>query len=192
MAKQESNRLGLEKLMKKLSPDAVPEAAPQWPFDPDACGKYEIRIARDGQWFFQNSPIQRKNMCKLFSTVLRRSEDGRYFLVTPAEQGEIEVEDAPFVAVDLQVEGEGKAQNLTFRTNLDHIVPVDADHPIRIAIDPKSGEPSPYVTVRGNLEALVLRSQFYQMVELAEEIEENGEIRLDLWSHGIRFALGTA
>ena len=100
------------------------------PADPD---RFQMRIARDGTWYHQGSPIRRVALVKLFSTVLRRDDDGDYWLVTPVERGRIEVEDVPFTAVEMNVKGKGKDQVLSFRTNLDEIVNVDADHPLRIA-----------------------------------------------------------
>lgn len=191
MATQQSNPVDLEKLIEKLAEDAIPDAAPQWDFDPDECGVFDISISRDGAWHHQGRIIERKRMCKLFSTILRKTDDGRYFLVTPTEQGEISVENVPFVAVEVIPAGDGREQKLTFRTNLDHMVVADADHPIRVTENPTNGEPSPYVLIRDNLEALILRPQFYQLVELAEEIETDGHTVFGVWSAGIFFELGT-
>lgn len=155
---------------------------------PDAaiCGDFGIRIARDGTWFYHGSPISRKPLVKLFAKVLRRDEAGRYWLITPVERGMIVVDDAPFVAVELIISGAGRDQRLRFRTNLDDEVSVDGDHPIRVVEDESTGEPSPYVLIRDNLEALIARSVFYQLVDLG--VEENG--RLGVWSAGKFFELG--
>lgn len=158
--------------------------------DPDDPDRFQMRIARDGTWYHEGRPIRRMGLVKLFATVLRREEDGDYWLVTPVERGRIEVEDAPFIAVEMSVEGTGKGQVLVFRTNLDDIVRVDADHPLRIAEDPETGEPSPYVTVRGNLEALITRPVFYELVDLAEERWDGDESELGIWSGGVLFPLG--
>jgi len=125
----------------------------------------QIRIARDGTWFYRGSLIARLPLVKLFASVLRREADGSYWLVTPAERGRVEVEDAPFLAVELTAEGEGREQQLIFRTNLDDIVTAGPDHPLRTetAVD---GEPSPYILVRDGLEALLARPVFYQLVDL--------------------------
>jgi len=112
------------------------------------CGDLDIRIDRDGQWFYHGTPIGRKALVKLFASVLRRGDDGRYWLETPAEKGEIIVEDAAFMAVALTVHGSGAAQRLEFRTNTDETVIADGDHPLRIALDSDTQEPSPYVLVR--------------------------------------------
>src|SRR5215471_8017890 len=119
-----------------------------------SCGDFDMRIARDGTWFYRGSPIGRKPLVKLFSTVLRR-ENGEFWLVTPVERGRILVDDAPFVAVEVDAVGEGADRRLTFRTNVDDIVTADAAHPIRVDHDPESGEPSPYITVRNGLEARI-------------------------------------
>ncbi|WP_374381277.1 DUF1285 domain-containing protein [Dongia sp.] len=156
-----------------------------------SCGDFDFRIARDGTWFYRGSPIGRKPLVRLFSTVLRRENDGSFWLVTPVERGRITVDDAPFVAVELQVTGAGSAQNLAFRTNVEDWVTVDADHPLRVEQRP-GGEPSPYVRVRGALDALIARPVFYQLVDLAESrVSEKGE-ELGVWSGGAYFPLGMA
>lgn len=159
-----------------------------WPNSAENCREFAIRIARDGTWFYHGSPIGRKPLVRLFSTVLRRAPDGSYWLVTPAERGRIEVEDAPFTAVALEARGTGRDQNLVFRTNVDDEIAADADHPIRIA--ESHGEPRPYILVREGLEALILRPVFYQLVDLAVERTEAGETMLGVWSGGAFFALG--
>lgn len=129
---------------------------------------FDIRIAADGTWYHEGAPIRRLAIAKLFATVLTRDDNGDYWLVTPAEKGRIEVEDAPFVAVELTIEGDGPGRILRFRTNLDHQVEVDRDHPIRVAHGSATGEPRPYVRVKEGLEALIVRSVYYQLVEVAE------------------------
>lgn len=156
----------------------------------ETCGDFDMRIARDGTWYYRGSPIGRKPLVKLFSTVLRRDEAGGFWLVTPVERGRILVDDAPFVAVAMQAEGTGADQRLTFTTNLDQIVTAGPDHPIRVAIDPDTGEPSPYVLVRAGLEALIARAVFYDLVELGEERETDGKRELGVWSGGSFFTLG--
>lgn len=154
------------------------------------CGDLQIRIARDGTWFYRNSPIGRKRLVKLFSTVLRRDAEGDFWLVTPVEQGKIEVEDAPFVAVEVWAEGSGPDQVISVRTNLDDIVVIDGDHPLRVETDPESFEPRPYVMIRDGLEALVARSVFYHLVEMAEERDGPGGAELGIRSSGEFFSLG--
>lgn len=152
---------------------------------------FQIRIARDGTWYHEGTPFTRHALVKLFSTVLRREDDGTFVLATPVERGRIEVEDAPFVAVEMIAEGEGLAQTLRFRTNVDDWVTADRDHPIRVEIAPETGEPSPYLLVRDRLEAVIARSVFYDLVELAVEEERDGQTVLGVWSSGTFFPLGT-
>ncbi|PWC32397.1 proteophosphoglycan precursor [Azospirillum sp. TSO35-2] len=153
---------------------------------------YDIRIARDGTWFHNGDPIRRIELSKLFSTVLTRDDAGEYWLVTPAERGRIVVEDAPFVAVEMTVSGSGTDQVVAFRTNLDHWVEAGPDHPIRVVLNAETGEPAPYIDVRGRLEARILRPVFYDMVERSETRRtETGESEVGLWSNKVFFALGT-
>jgi len=151
-----------------------------------------MRIARDGSWYHQGSRIDRKGLVKLFSTVLRRDDDGVYWLQTPVERARIEVEDAPFTAVECAGSGSGHNQVLHLRTNLDDWVEVDAEHPIRVETDDETGEPRPYLLVRDQLEALILRPVYYQLVELAveEEASLGPEGGLGVWSKGDFFVLG--
>lgn len=154
-------------------------------WNPDFCGDIDMRIARDGTWYYLGSPIGRKPMVRLFSTILRHDEDGKYYLVTPVEKVGIQVDDAPFVAIEMAVEGAGPEQTLRFRTNVDDWVTAGPDHPIRVTIDPETEEPSPYVHVRARLEALIARAVFYDLVDLAEEREG----RLGVWSAGRFFPI---
>ena len=155
-----------------------------------SCGDFDMRIGRDGTWFYRESPIGRKALVKLFSSVLRREADGEYWLVTPVERGRILVDDAPFTAVELAHEGRGRDQVVRLRTNLDEWVEAGRERPIRIALAPDSGEPSPYILVRDGLEALILRSVFYQLVDIAVEHRAADESYLGLWSNGTFFRLG--
>ncbi|HVG80911.1 MAG TPA: DUF1285 domain-containing protein [Methylomirabilota bacterium] len=152
------------------------------------CGDLNMRIARDGTWFYHGSPIGRKPLVQLFASVLRREGNGEYWLVTPAERGRVEVEDAPFVAVELAVEGRGRDQALRFRTNLDEWAEAGPQRPIRIVPgDPKSG-PRPYVLVRDGLEALIARPVFYELVALAQPKGEGAQ-EMGVWSKGAFFPL---
>ncbi len=169
---------------------AAPVAGGAPPLAADADGAFPIRIARDGTWFYRGSPIRRPELARLFSTVLRRDGDGRYWLETPAERGTIEVEDAPFTAVELAAEGEGQAMTLRFRNNFDEWVTAGPDHPIAVTIDPDSGEPSPYIRIRDNLDALIVRSVFYELVEIAAPVRRDGRRVLGVWSDGKFFELG--
>jgi len=151
---------------------------------------FDMRIAADGTWYHEGRPIRRKPLVKLFSTVLRRDGDGVYWLQTPVEKGRIEVEDAPFTAVEFLVSGGGQNQVLRFRTNLDDEIEADSEHPIRVEVDPETEQPRPYILVREGLEALILRSVFYQLVEIGVEEAAPEGPRLGVWSKGCFFPLG--
>ena len=155
-------------------------------------GDLDMRIARDGTWYYRGSPITRQRLVKLFASVLRRDDDGGYSLVTPAERGRIIVEDAPFVAVELMTEGEGRQRTLSFRTNLDEIVAAGPEHRLRVDTA-ENGEPAPYLLVRPGLEALINRPVFYELVELADAEREAGITAgegVGVWSGGMFFDLG--
>ena len=152
-------------------------------------GDLEMRIARDGTWFYRGSPIGRLPLVKLFASVLRREADGRYWLVTPSERGLIEVEDVPFLAVALAVEGQDQDQALIFRTNLDEFVTAGPDHPLRVETA-ASGEPTPYILVRDGLEARLARPVFYDLVERGMEEQVGDKIEFGVRSRGMFFRLG--
>ena len=149
----------------------------------------DMRIARDGTWFYRGSPIHRLPLVKLFASVLRREADGGYWLVTPAERGRVTVEDVPFLAVAVDREGEGRDQRLIFRTNLDEIVAAGPGHELRIETA-ADGTPAPYIMVRPGLEARLLRPVFYELAELGQEEEIAGETQFGVWSGGMFFRLG--
>ncbi len=161
------------------------------PGGPQMCGDIDMRIARDGTWHYMGSPIGRKPLVKLFASVLKRDETGDFWLITPAEMCRIEVDDAPFAAVEMTIEGAGRHQKLIFRTNIDEIVTAGANNPIRVAIDPDTREPAPYVMIRDGLEALIVRSVFYDLVELAEVREQNDASVMGVWSDGEFFEIGS-
>lgn len=165
--------------------DGVVAAAKQAPgrglppvhlWNPPNCGDIDIRIRKDGVWFHEGTPIGREALVRLFSTVLRKDEDGIY-LVTPVEKLRIQVEDAPFVATRVDRKGEA----LCFTTNVGDEVEAGPDNPIRVEMDPRTGEPRPYLYVRRGLEALIARPVFYELVEMAQPhdgamaVESNGE-----------------
>lgn len=174
-------------LASKLETKGLP---PVEKWNPPFCGDLDMRIARDGTWFYLGSPIGRKRLVRLFSTVLRHDADGKYYLVTPVEKIGITVDDAPFVAVEMVVDGAGEDQVLRFRTNVGDWVTADGDHPLRVVIDPKTGEPSPYVLVRGRLEALIARAVFYDLVALGVERGTGDTYVFGVWSSGCFFPLG--
>ncbi|MEA3389149.1 DUF1285 domain-containing protein [Sphingobium sp. CCH11-B1] len=160
-------------------------------WNPDHCGDSEMRIARDGRWYHQGSPIGREAMVRLFSTILRREADGRHVLVTPVEKLDIEVEDAPFVAVELKSEGDGRRRTLAFRLNSGDVVTAGPDHQLFLRETPDG--PRPYLHVRGGMEALIGRSVYYELMNLAlEESDAREDRRVGLWSGGAYFALDDA
>ena len=140
-------------------------------WNPDFCGDLDMRIASDGTWFYQGSPIGREALVRLFSSVLRKDDDGRTYLVTPVEKVGITVDDAPFLAVEMAAEGdeEKNGSRLVFRTNVGDLVPLDADHPMRFELEPQTHGLKAYLRVRGRLEALVTRALMYDLVALAQE-----------------------
>lgn len=160
------NRInGLQDL---LTAAAAAGAAPVEQWDPPYCGDIGLAIRVDGTWTYRDSPILRRQLVKLFARVLRKDADGRTYLVTPAEKIDVRVADAPFLAVEMEVRGEGDAREILLRTNLDDIVSVGPDHPLRFVEETTSGGLKPYVRVRGRLEALLTRALYYDLVELAE------------------------
>jgi hypothetical protein len=134
-------------------------------WNPPFCGDLDIRIARDGTWFYLGTPFGRFELVKLFSSILKL-EDGKYFLVTPVEKVGISVDDAPFVAVDFEVSETGSEQVLTFETHVGDFAVAGPEHAIRVVRDPETGEPSPYIMMRAGLEALIDRKSFYRLVDI--------------------------
>ena len=163
-------------------------ARPVERWNPEYCGEIEMRIAADGAWFYRGSPIGREALVRLFASILRREPDGRHVLVTPVEKVGITVEDAPFMAVEMAVEGEGPRRVLTFRSNVGDIVAAGPDHPLRFATEAETGGLKPYLRVRGGLEALLTRSLVHDLVEMAEEKDGT----TGLWSGGAFFAFPDA
>ena len=155
------------------------------------CGDIDMRIDRNGIWYYHGSPVGRKELVKLFATVLRRDEAGAYWLITPAEMARITVEDAPFLAVELSTIGEGSDQAISFRTNIDKIVNVDSCHPLRVDIDAETLEPSPYVALDSNLEAKLVRSVYYELVSLGVEEWVGDKQIYGVWSNGDFFPIGS-
>ncbi len=160
-------------------------------WNPDFCGDLDMRIARDGTWFYLGTPIGRLPLVRLFSTILKREGD-KYFLVTPVEKVGITVDDAPFMAVEMQVDGEGDDRRISFRTNVDDWVDVDADHGLRFETGDPNGGLTPYVHVRANLWAKVTRALYYDLVDMGEERMVDGEEMFGLMSAGTFFPIGTA
>ncbi|TVP87666.1 MAG: DUF1285 domain-containing protein [Pseudomonadaceae bacterium] len=166
------------------------EPSPVHLWNPPLSGEMDMQITRDGTWYHEGDPITRKPLVQLFAGILKYDADEqRYYLVTPVERWGIQVDDAPFVATQLQVAGSGKDQQLTFSTNLDDQVMADAEHPVRVVVDGTTEEPAPYVLLRANLEALIHRNVFYQLVELAVSETVEGVQRTGVWSGGTFFPI---
>jgi hypothetical protein len=161
-------------------------------WNPAFCGDLDMRIAVDGTWFYMGTPIGRPALVRLFSTILRRDADGKYYLVTPVEKVGIRVDDAPFVAVRVDRSGSGASQVLQFTTNVGDTVVADAANPLRVDTRAADHEPRPYVRIRGRLEALVARSVFYELVDMAEERETSRGRELGVMSASQYFPLGLA
>jgi len=175
---------GLAALMSRAETgDKAPPPVDKW--NPPFCGDLDIRIARDGTWFYLGSPIGRLPLVKLFASVLRKDEDGKHYLVTPVEKIGIIVEDAPLLAVEMAVEGQAETQQLTLRTNLGDLVAVGPEHLLRFEKEPDSGGLKPYVHVRGRLEALFTRALMYQLADLMETRGDD----MGVWSGGRFFAV---
>lgn len=167
-------------------PRALPPVE-RW--NPDFCGDIDMEIRADGTWFYMGTPIGRPTLVRLFSTILRRDEDGRTYLVTPVEKVGIRVADAPFLAVEMQVVGEGESQVLTFRTNVGDVVTAGPANPLRFEIEPESGGLKPYIRVRGRLEALITRAVMYELVALGEDMSMDDETMFGVRSQGMAFPM---
>jgi uncharacterized protein len=176
--------LSLAEIARLAEADRLP---PVDSWNPAHCGDSEMRIARDGTWFHQGSPIGRPAMVRLFSTILRREADGRFVLVTPVEKLDIAVEDAPFVAVEVKEEGEGDAARLAFRLNTGDMVVAGPDHSIRIEL--RDDGPRPYLHVRGGLDALIHRNVYYELARIAAASDSSPA---GIWSAGTFFPLEPA
>jgi len=159
-------------------------------WNPPYCGEIDMRVAADGTWYYQDTPIARPALVRLFASVLKR-EGERYYLVTPVEKCGIQVDDAPFLAVDLQAEGSGAGRTLRFRTNMDEDVLCGRDHPLRFAPQPGGGL-KPYLHVRADLWALATRPVYYELVELGEERETGRGRWFGVCSQGEFFAMAPA
>ena len=156
---------------------------------PDCCGALDMRIAPDGSWHYLGSPIGREAMVRLFASVLRKDDDGETYLVTPVEKIRITVEDAPFQAVEMATTEEDGTVRLTFRTNVGDVVSVDADHPLRFAVEPETGGFKAYVLVRGRLEARLTRALMFDLISHANEGEGEHRGAFGVASGGEFFAI---
>ncbi len=176
-------------------PGGLPNPRARFRRPPVDCGDLPFLIKRDGTWLYRGTPIGRKELVCLFASVLKREHDGSFWLETPAERGRIEVEDAPFVAVELDWTGDGRAQLLSFRTNIDQVITAGPEHPIRVARDILSCERTPYIRVRPGVgtpavEARISRAVYYELVALGEPRWVGGRRMLGVWSRDMFFPLG--
>lgn len=183
-----SDAAGLAALISRASAETGGRGLPpveRW--NPPFCGDIDMEIRADGTWFYLGTPIGRAPLVRLFSTVLRKDEDGRTYLVTPVEKVGIRIVDAPFLAVEMNVSGEGADRRLTFRTNVGDVVEAGADNPLRFVISGENNELKPYLLVRGRLEALVSRAVMYDLVDLGEVLEIDGVEMFAVRSGGVVF-----
>ncbi|MDG1216678.1 MAG: DUF1285 domain-containing protein [Amylibacter sp.] len=187
----------MKKNLKKKNSDSIVQAAmsaskkgppPVHLWNPPFCGDLDMRIARDGTWFYLGTPIGRAPLVKLFSSIIRKDGDD-YFLVTPVEKVGIIVDDAPFLAIDFDVKNEGLNQTINFHTHVGDEAIACEDNPIRVLRDEETGEPSPYILIRSNLEALIDRKSFYRLVELGSVQNLEGIDWFGIRSSGIFFPI---
>ncbi len=191
--KARKSSFDLSDLMKSAKKQGAGDGVPpveKW--NPDYCGEMDMVIKADGSWWHEGSRITRAPLIKLFSTILRKDEDGETYLVTPVEKIKIQVERGHFVATRVDVKGEGDQQRLFFTTNMDEIVEAGPERPLRVETDPETLEPSPFVTVRGRLEASLARPVFYELVDYAIERETPDGKVLGVMGGGVFFPLGPA
>jgi len=175
-----------ENLLKQVRSDQPLPPLEQW--NPEFCGDIPMRISRDGRWFYQGGEIKRAAMVKMFSRILWM-EGGQYFLKTPVEKVGIDVEDVPFQVISVQ-RLEQDPPVLVFETATGERVEADAEHPLRVEINPATGEPSPYLMIRWGMEGRIQRNVYYQ---LAEWVEVDNTAGVEYWtidSHGQCFVLG--
>jgi hypothetical protein len=187
----ERRETGLDGLASNARRAGGKGPAPVHLWNPPFCGDIDMRIATDGTWFYLKTPIGRPALVKLFASVLKR-EDDKYFLVTPVEKCGIQVEDAPFMAVEMRVEDGPQGHVLAFRTNVDDWVSCGPGHALRFEPEPETGGLKPYLHVRSNLWAKVTRALFYDLVELGEQRTIDGERMFGVASGGDFFVMAPA
>lgn len=186
--------ISLEETLKAILPDGKVDGKlpPVHLWNPERSADIKMEIRADGSWRHEGDRIHRERLVKLFSRILRKDEDGSVWLVTPYEKVIVHVADAPFLAVRVERAGEaGPQQTLAFVTNLGDVTLAGPDAPLRVETDPETGEPSPYVLVRGQLEAKLARPVFYELANMAEPAPD-GSDTLGVWSRGVFFSLGPA
>jgi hypothetical protein len=192
MAKQgPQTEAGIESIAGAARREGGKGPPPVHLWNPPFCGDIDMRIAADGTWFYLNSPIGRPGLVKLFASVLKREGD-RYFLVTPVEKVGIAVDDAPFLAVEMQVQEGGEGQSLRFRTNVDDWVECGPGHALRFDPEAATGGLKPYLHIRRDLWARLTRPLFYELVALGEEREVDGGRMFGVASQGCFFAMAPA
>ncbi len=184
MSNEQKKIAGLEVLAKNVAGKGSPPVD-RW--NPPYCGDIGLAIRRDGTWTYGGSPINRMSLVKLFASILRRDDDGAYYLVTPAEKVLCRVDDAPFLAVEMEVWGSGQEQDIFVRTNVDGVVACGPSNPIRFQLSERPQGLKPYVLVRGRLEALFTRSLTYELLDRYSAVGPNG--KLGVWSRGSFFPI---
>ena len=183
----------LEDVLKAIVPQGKEGRSlpPVHLWNPDHCGDIDMRIKADGSWWHEGTRIGREKLVRLFSTILRKDDDGETYLVTPYEKVIVHVEDAPFLALRVDRVGEpGPDQKLVFTTNVGDFAVAGADLPIRVETDPVTEEPSPYVLIRGRLEAKLTRPVFYELANMAID-NPDGSNTMGVWSQGEFFVIGS-
>lgn len=180
-----------ENLAKKVQETVKNPGQPpidQW--HPELSGDMDLRITRDGQWIHKGEPLAREAIVRLFSTILRREDDGEYYLVTPVEKWRIQVDDAPLLAHSLIVEGVGDDQVITLTTNVGETLEVGESHPLEVGAYPDSDEPRPIIHVRHGVDARLVTAAFYDLASHAVERNVDGEAVFGVVSHGIFYKIG--
>ncbi len=188
--KATTDAAGLAALISRASAQTSggkPTLPPVDRWEPPFCGDLDMEIRADGTWFYMGTPIGRAPLVRLFSTVLRKDEDGKTYLVTPVEKVGIRVQDAHFVAVEMSVTQDAGESVLTFRTNVGDVVEAGAAHPLRFEIVGENHELKPYLAVRGRLEALVSRAVMYDLVAIGENVAIEGRAMFAVRSRGVVF-----
>lgn len=185
------SQFSLQDLLNALK-DTEASERPVEKWNPPHCGEMDMVIKADGTWWHEGSRITRQGLISLFASILRKDEDGVTYLVTPIEKIAIKVERAPFLATRVDAKGEGEEQRLFFTTNLDEVVEAGPEHPLRVETDSETLEPSPFITVRGRLEATLNRPVFYELVDLAVTRHTQKGEELGVWASGCFFPLGPA
>ncbi len=185
------SQFSLQDLLNALK-DTEANERPVEKWNPPHCGEMDMVIKSDGTWWHEGSRITRQGLISLFASILRKDADGVTYLVTPVEKIAITVERAPFIATRVDAKGKGEEQRLFFTTNLDEVVEAGIENSLRVETDSETMEPSPFITVRGRLEASLNRPVFYELVDLAVTRQTQQGEELGVWANGCFFPLGPA